>query len=96
MRHFVSDESRNQKKERVGKLLLQISVHELHRNLIDTVQNGSLECARNAERKFVISNMVLWYLLLPQFKPMTAFYKQTCGCKVCLSAASMQESLNAW
>ena len=41
------------RKERVGKLLLQIFVSELHNNLIDTVQNSGLECARNAEEKLL-------------------------------------------
>jgi len=37
------------KKERVGKLLLQVSVQELHNNLVEPVKNSGLECARDAE-----------------------------------------------
>ena len=68
----------------------------MHNNLVDTVANGGLACARNAEGKIVISDMALRYLLPPQLKQMTPFYKQTCGCEMCLSAASMHQSLNAF
>ena len=64
--------------------------------MIEPVENGGLECARDAEGKVVISDTALWYLLHPQLKQMTASYKQTCGCEVCLLTANMQESLNAW
>ena len=74
--------------------MLQILVQELHNNLVDTVANGGLECARDAEGKIVISNTALQYLLPPQLKQMTPSYKQTCGCEICLSAASMHQSLN--
>ena len=77
-------------------MLLQISVHELHNNLIDTVENGGLECARNSEGKVVVSDTALRYLLPPQLKPMTPLYKQTYSCEMFLLASSMQQSLNAW
>ena len=86
----------NGEKERVGKLLLQTSVRELHNNLIDTVANGGLACARNAEGKVVISDMALHYLLPSQLKQMTLSHKQTCGCEICLSVASMHQSLCAF
>ena len=86
------------KKERVGKLLLEISVRELHNDLISTATGGlvdGLPEARDAKGKVVISDTSLRYLLPPQLKAMTERHKQMCGCETCIVADQLQLSLNA-
>jgi hypothetical protein len=82
------------KKERVGKLLIEISVRELHNDLISPASDGGLAAAR-VDGKVIISDTALRYLLPPQLKPMTEKHKQMCGCEVCLVPDSPQRSLNA-
>jgi hypothetical protein len=57
------------KKVRTGKVLLEVSVRELHNDLLDLPANGGLDCAKNAEGKVLISDTALRYLLPP--KPQT-------------------------
>jgi hypothetical protein len=90
------------KMERVGKLLLEISVRELHNDLIELPpaeggKGGGLAEARDStSRKVIISDTALRYLLPPQLKPMTEKHKQMCGCETCLVPDSHQKTLNAW
>jgi hypothetical protein len=80
----------------VGKLLLEISVRELHNDLLDTPENGGLAEARDESGNVLISDTALRYLLPPQLKRMSASHKQMCGCEKCLSIRTLQQSLNAW
>jgi hypothetical protein len=81
---------------RVPKLLIEISVRELHNDLLELPESGGLAEARDAEGKVIISDSVLRCLLPPQLRKMTARHKQMCGCEVCLTVIGMQQSLNAW
>jgi hypothetical protein len=83
-------------KERVGKLLLEISVRELHNWLVGPVEDGGLASARDANGKVLISDTALRYLLPPQLRKMTPGHKQMCGCEICIVAKSLQGSLNMW
>jgi hypothetical protein len=80
----------------VPKLLLEISIRELHNDLIAPPKSGGLAEARDAEGHVIISDSVLRCLLPPQLRKMTERHKQMCGCEVCLKVISMQQSLNAW
>jgi uncharacterized protein YciW len=80
----------------VPKLLIEISVRELHNDLLELPESGGLAEARDAEGKVIISDSVLRCLLPPQLRKMTARHKQMCGCEVCLTVIGMQQSLNAW
>jgi hypothetical protein len=89
------------KKERVGKLLREISIRELHNDLIRKGTEGGglvagLASARDATGKVLISDTALRYLLPVQLKPMTERHKMMCGCEVCIVPDSMQQTLNAW
>ncbi len=50
--------SETREKERVGKLLLEISVCELHNSLIGKEEDGGLACTKNANGNVVISDAV--------------------------------------
>lgn len=98
---LLVDNRETGKKERVGKLLLEISIRELHNDLIELPVDkggagGGLPSARDARTdRIIISDTALRYLLPPQLVGMTEKHKQMCGCEVCLIADSHQKSLNA-
>ena len=52
----------------VPKLLLQVSVRELHNSLVSDPNDGGLEDARDEDGKIIISDSTLRSLLPPQFK----------------------------
>jgi len=93
---WIKDPEAPEGRRRVGKLLLEISVRELHNDLLDTPENGGLAEARDESGDVLISDMALGYLLPPQLRRMTASHKQMCGCEKCLSIWSLQQSLNTW
>ena len=51
----------------VPKLLLKVSVRELHDNLVSDTYNGGLKEARDAENNIIISDFTLRSLLTTQF-----------------------------
>jgi hypothetical protein len=76
-------------KKRTGKLLLEISVRELHNALLEPSKKGGLACAWTFIGDVLISDTALRYLLPPQLRPMTERHKQ-------MSVRSFQSTLNAW
>ena len=52
----------------VPKLLLQVSVRELHNSLVSDQNDGGLKDARDEDGKIIISDSTLRSLLPPQFK----------------------------
>jgi hypothetical protein len=74
---------------RVPKLLIEISIRELHNDLIELPESGGLAEARDAEGKVIISDSMLRCLLPPQLRKMTERHKQMCGCEVCLTLIGM-------
>ena len=87
--------------ERVSKLLGEISIREMHNDLIALPisqggPGGGLAEARDAKGKIIISDSALRYLLPAQLKAMTEKHKQMCGCETCLVPDSHQRTLNAW
>ena len=77
----------------VPKLLLQVSVRELHNSLVSDPNDGGLKDARNEDGKIIISYSILLSLLPPQLKQMSARYKIMCGYECCISAKSIHSSL---
>ena len=57
------------------KLLLQVSVRELHNSLVRDPNDGGLKDARDEDGKIIISDSTLRSLLPPQLKQMSARYK---------------------
>ena len=52
----------------VPKLSMQVSVRELHKNLISATKYGGLKEARDEDDNIIISDFTLRSLLPPQFK----------------------------
>ena len=52
----------------VPKMLLQVSVRELHNNLVSATNDGGLEEERDEDDNIIISDYTLRSLLSPQFK----------------------------
>ena len=80
----------------VPKLLLQVSVKELHHSLVIDPNDGDLKDARHEDGKIIISDSTLRSLLPPQLKKMSARYKIMCGCECCISAKTIHSSLLSW
>ena len=77
----------------VPKLLLHVSVRELHNSLVIDTKYGGLKEAMDEENNIIISDSKLRKLLLQQLKQMTEQYKVVCGCECCISAKSIHPSL---
>ena len=98
---LVMNEATGQK-ERVGKLLLEIPVRELHNDLIELPppegRGGGLPEARDESGKIVISETALRSLVAAMkiLKPMTQRHKMMCGCEICIVIDQMQRSLNTF
>ena len=58
----------NTEPQLVPKLLLQVSVREIHNNLVRGADNGGLKEAVNKENNSIISNSTLRSLFPPQLK----------------------------
>ena len=80
----------------VPKLLLQVSVRELHNSLVSDTNDGGLKDTRNEDVKIIISDSTMRSLLPQQLKQMAARYKVMCGCECCISAKSVNSSLLSW
>lgn len=86
-------------KQRVGKLLLEIPIRELHNMMICTQEEGGLPEARDVNNKVIISDTMLRNILrsdLPQLRKITDRHKQMCGCHTCISINGFLKTLNAW
>ena len=80
----------------VPKLLLQVSVRELHTSLVTYPNDGGLKDARDEDGKIIISDSTLRSLLPPQLKQISSRYEIMCGCECCISAKSIHSSLLSW
>ena len=80
----------------VPKLLLGVSVRELHNSLVSDPNDGGLKDARDEDGKIIISDSTLHLLLPPQLKQMSARYKIMRGCECCISAKIIYSSLISW
>ena len=65
----------------VPKLLLQVSVRELHNSLVSDTNDGGLKDARDEDDDIIISYSALRSLFPPQLKQISAQYKVVCGCE---------------
>jgi hypothetical protein len=88
----------NAEKTRVGKLLLEIPVRELHNEMV-AADTGLADARDQNTGKVCISNTTLRRIIkqdLPHLRRMTLWHKLMCGCETCISIATMQRSLNSW
>ena len=70
-------------KERVGKLLLEISVRELHQDLLKSPPIGISEVYCKITNNIIVSERHLRNMLPPQLRPISFSQKQLCGCECC-------------
>ena len=80
----------------VPKILLQVSVRELHNSLVSDLNDCGLNDNREKENNIIISDSTLRSLLPPQLKQNSAQYKVMCGCECCIYAKSIHSSLLSW
>ena len=80
----------------VPKLLLHVSVRELHNSLVSDPNDGGLKDARYEDGNIIISENTLRSLLPPQLKQMSERYKVMCGCECCISTKIIHSSLLYW
>ena len=85
---MLKDSSEPNTKIRVGKLLRQVSMRELHNDLLSDPPTGLSEVYDVSGRP-IISDTGFRALLPSYIKPMTDKYKQMCGCEVCILAISL-------
>ena len=80
----------------VPKLLLHVSVRELHNSLVSDPNDGGLKDARYEDGKIVISDFTLRSLFPPKLKQISTRYKVMCGCECCIYAKSIHSSFLFW
>ena len=77
----------------VPKLVLQVSVIELHNSLVSDPNDGGIKDSRDEDNNISISDSTLCSLLPQQLKQMPARYKVMCVCECCISDKSIHPSL---
>jgi hypothetical protein len=84
------------RKERVGKLLLEIPVRELHNDIFDGAKKGDVPEIVDRNGKVILYETKLQEILPLNLRRATLQHKQMCGCEVCHTARMLQESLNSF
>ena len=85
------------KEIRVSKFLFQISICELHNDLIYWSSIYQLkESIYESTRKPLISDIALYALMPKNVQKLIDRYKHMCGCEICVIICSMQASLNSY
>jgi hypothetical protein len=92
---LVFDEQTQKKSTRVGKLLLQIPLRELHNNLVEASEKNEIPGLLH-DGRCVVSDTALRNILPKNLRRATQRHKQMCGCETCLQPRSQQECLNRW
>ena len=76
--------------QKVPKLLLQVSIRELHNDLIEQLPEASKDGIP------LISDTKLREMMPPQVKKMTERYKEMCGCTDCVSIGYFHRDNNVY
>ena len=82
--------------ELFSKLLLQVSLRELHNSLVIDSNYGGIKDVRDEHENIIISDSTFRSLLPPQIKQISARYKVICGCECCISDKSIHSLLLSW
>ena len=85
----VPDKTDPTKKIRTNRLLLQISIRELHNDMLEQLPE-----VKDAEGNVLISDTKLRQIMPPEVKRMSDRYKVMCGCIDCLSIQYYQSDYN--
>ena len=78
------------------KDLPQISVRELHNDMILPIYEGVFFCARKIDGEVCIVDTSLRKCMQEYIKPIRNRNKITCVCKTCISAMLLQSDINKW
>jgi hypothetical protein len=90
---LVPDPTDATKKVRKNKVLLQVSVRELHNDLYcPTIGLGDADKDKNGDN--LISDTMMRALLPPELRMITNHYKMMCCCESCMLAHYYQSALN--
>ena len=73
----------------VPKLLLQVSIRELHNSLVSDPNDGGIKDAMDEYDDIIIRDSTLHSLLPPQLKQISSRYKFMCGCEFFISAKTI-------
>ena len=79
----------------VGKLLRQVSIRELHNDLVSRGNKGLPELWNN-NNNLLVSDTSFRSLIPPHIKYMTTKYKQMCGCEIFVMIKNLQNDLNQY
>ena len=77
----------------VPKILLQVSLREIHNSLVSDPNYGGLKDSRHEDDNIIIIYYTFRSLLPSQLKQTSAHYKLMCGFECCISAKSIHSSL---
>ena len=69
--------------QKIEKLLITISIVELHNDMIKPEADGGLKGVRDPEGNVLISDIALRDNLPFNLKPLKERHKQVCGCETC-------------
>ena len=78
------------------KHILQISVQEIHNDIILPTSEGGFLRAKTVYGKICIGYKSLRKYMPKYIKPMSNRNKITCGCKTCIGAILLQSDNNKW
>ena len=92
----VTKDDGTTEKKKMSKLLLQVSICELHDDLMKAEHEGGFKYRFDKNNKPLISDTALRNLLPPELRKMKKYQRIMCGCETCIAASTLQESLNAW
>ena len=84
------------KPQLVPKLLLQVTIRELHNSIIISPEEGGLKEARCSDNNISISGSTLRSILPPQLNNISSWYKFMCGCECRIFAKNIHSSLPSW
>ena len=79
------------------KLLREVSMRELHNDMVESVEDGGLECALDSDGKSRIGDSSLRKILkkeIPELRKANERHKQMCGCENCIGIRYLQVALN--
>ena len=80
----------------VPKLLIHVSVRELHNRLVSDPNDDGIKYSRDEDDNNIISDYTLNSLLPQQSKEISARYNIMCGCELCISDKIIHLSLLSW
>ena len=67
-------------REKIPKLLITISIRQLHNDMLESPLNGGLAGAKNVNGEVIISDTALRDNLPFNLRPIQERHKQVCGC----------------